>query len=73
MSWRRFATLLRGLGPQSAAASRATVRRYRLDRDKDTRVITGSKAEVSAVFSGMFGGGRKKDPSPKTGRAPEQG
>lgn len=75
MSWRRFATLLRGLGPQSASASRAVVRRYQLHKDSDTVTVTGSKEQVTAAFSAQFGGlaaGHKKRPSggAKGGRAP---
>lgn len=69
MSWRRFSTLLRGLGPNSAAASRATVRRLKLDRKDEVHTVTGTKEQVSAVFSGMFGGLSRRRGERPSGRA----
>lgn len=76
MSWRRFSTLLRGLGPDSASASRATVRRLKLDKDRQVHTVTGSKEHVIGVFSSMFGGlarQKGKHPGPPAGPGPEQG
>ena len=75
MSWRRFATLLRGLGPNSAAASRAWQRRYKdlkAGAGDPVQAVTGSKEQVSAVFSSLFGGRGKKaksvgEPKPDQG------
>lgn len=59
MSWRRFSTLLRGLGPQSASASRAYLRKYNRDGGQapapEVAPIT-DKAEAAAAFKSLFGG-----------------
>lgn len=59
MSWRRFATLLRGLGPLSGTVQRSQIRH--LSRESKVRTITDPK-EINDAFATLFGGGRKVKP-----------
>lgn len=44
MTWRRFSTLLRGLGPNSASAARAYDRKHAADG-----AVTAGNADVPAI------------------------
>jgi hypothetical protein len=58
MTWRRFSTLLRGLGPNSAAASRAYVRKYGKGGASaspvDSTPAISDPVEAEARFQSMF-------------------
>lgn len=56
MTWRRFAALLRGLGPLSGVVQRAHIRH--LERKGRVRTITDPK-EITASFAALFPGRRK--------------
>lgn len=56
MTWRRFTTLLRGLGPWSACATRAELRRMEERSGQKVHVVDGTPDEASAVFTSLFGG-----------------
>lgn len=57
MSWRRFSSLLRGLGPNSACIARATYRKYNDISDQRVTVVDGGPEQTTAVFKALFGGG----------------
>ena len=57
MTWRRFSTLLRGLGPNSACATRAQIRAY---KNKGTSAGDGVEtitdpAVAHTTFLNLFG------------------
>jgi hypothetical protein len=55
MSWRRFATLLRGLGPLSGVVQRTHLRALR-KRDEPREI--SDPAEINAAFQTLFGNRR---------------
>lgn len=54
MTWRRFSTLLRGLSPQSASASRAQVRRA-TERSGEKVVEITDRKRAQSAFVSLFG------------------
>lgn len=55
MSWRRFVVLLRGLGPNSACATRAQIKRMEERGRKDVVTIDGGPEATVAAFTSLFG------------------
>jgi hypothetical protein len=54
MTWRRFSTLLRGLGPNSACATRAQVRAYKRKDPDNVETITDPDV-AHKTFLNLFG------------------
>ena len=55
MSWRRFAILLRGLGPHSASATRASARKYARTSDDPAAVpMITDPEKARTAFSALF-------------------
>jgi len=55
MSWRTFATLLRGLSSFSALATAVSSRKDGIGKQEDVYVVDGGPEHTVAVFSSQFG------------------